>query len=122
MKLGETRALVRLRGPKGDTDVEMLVDTGATLSKMPESIAKKVGLVLTGTTMVELADGTLKERGEVEAEIEFMGKRRTIPLLVGPDGEEALFGLTTLETFGLKVNTVTQKLEPARWTEYQAHA
>lgn len=122
MKLGETRVTVRLHGPKGPVDVEMLVDTGATLSKIPESVARRIGIVITGTTTVELADGTLKERGEGQAEIEFMGRRMIIPLLVGPDGEEALFGLTTLETFKLKVNTVTQKLEPGRWIEYQALA
>ncbi len=119
MKLGVTRVKVRLLGPKGKTDLEMLVDTGATLSKIPEAVARRLGIAARRTTIVELSDGTQRTRGMSQVDLELDGSTMTVPVLIGPDGEEALLGLTTLETFGLKVNTVTRKLEPAKFIEYQ---
>ena len=118
MKMGETRVTVKLRGPAGAADVEMLVDTGATLTKVPRSIAKRLGVKPRQAVEVELADGRTIERDASEAELELDGQRWTVPLLIGNDGEEPLLGLTALETFRLKVNPVTQKLEPARFIEY----
>ncbi len=118
MKLGETRVSVRLHGPRGHADVEMLVDTGATVTKIPQSIANRLGISPAYLAEVQLADGRVVERGESEAQVELHGRRRTIPVLIGPDHEEPLLGLTTLEILKLKVNPVTQQLEPAKWIEY----
>ncbi len=120
MKVGETRVIVRLHGPTGSTELEMLVDTGSTLTKIPMSVARRIGLVVKQSAKVKLADGSLKDRGLSQAEIELGGKRMSMPLLIGPDGEEALLGLTTLELFELKVNPTEQRLEPSRWIEYTA--
>lgn len=122
MKVGETRVTVRLHGPAGSTEVEMLVDTGSTLTKSPISTARRIGLVVKQSAKVKLADGSLKDRGLSQAEIELSGKRISMPLLIGPDGEEALLGLTTLELFELKVNPTEQRLEPSRWIEYAVPA
>ncbi len=118
MKVGETRVTVRLHGPAGSAEVEMLVDTGSTLTKIPESLANKTGIAAGEMVNVELADGSLRERREAQAGVELLGRRKMIPLLIGPDGEEPLLGLTTLEIFGLKVNPTAQRLEPSRWIEY----
>jgi clan AA aspartic protease len=118
MTMGETRISLRLLGPRGDAKVEMLVDTGSTLTKIPRSVASKIGIAPRYKAEVELADGRVIERDVSEAVAEFNDITNTIPLLIGPDGEEPLLGLTTLEVFRLKVNPVTQKLEPARFIEY----
>ncbi len=118
MKMGETRVSLRLLGPKGDAEIEMLVDTGSTLTKIPSSAATKIGIKSRYKAEVELADGRVIEREVSEAVAELNGFENTIPLMIGPDGEEPLLGLTTLEIFRLKVNPVTQKLEPARFIEY----
>lgn len=118
--MGETRVTVRVHGTKGYADVEMLVDTGSTLTKISESVAQKAGIEAGETVKVELADGSLRDRGEAQAEMELFGRRRIVPLLVGPDGEEPLLGLTTLEIFRLKVNPAAQRLEPSKWIEYAA--
>jgi predicted aspartyl protease len=117
MKIGETRVAVRLYGPKGAESLEKLVDTGSTLSKIPESVANRIGVSINEIATVELADGSLRERGEGYADVELQGKKRLVPILVGPDWEEPLLGLTTLEIFKLKVNSAAQKLEPAKWIE-----
>ena len=116
--MGETRVSLKLLGPKGDAKVEMLVDTGSTLTKIPRAVASKIGISPRYKAEVELADGRVIERDVSEASAEFNGIMNTIPLLIGPDSEEPLLGLTTLEVFRLKVNPVTQKLEPARFIEY----
>ncbi len=118
MELGETKVTVRIYGPTGHEDVEMLADTGATISKIPDSVAKKTGVEIVGDVQVELADGSLKKRGQGYAEIELLGTKRLVPILVGPDGESALLGLTTLEILQFKVNPLTRKLERANLIEY----
>ncbi|MDA4123213.1 MAG: aspartyl protease family protein [Thaumarchaeota archaeon] len=118
MKMGETHVAVRIVGPMGDAEVEMLVDTGATLTKIPRSIAKSLGVKPRELVEAELADGRVIERDASEVELELNGQRWTVPLLIGADDEEPLLGLTALETFRLKVNPVTQKLEPATLIEY----
>jgi hypothetical protein len=39
-----------------------------------------------------LEDRRIVERGESEAQVELDGRRRTIPVLIGPDQEEPLLG------------------------------
>jgi clan AA aspartic protease len=119
MKMGETRVMVKLHGPAGAAEVEMLVDTGSTVTKIPDSVARKIGVVPGYVAEVELADGRVVQRGESEVVMELKGRRRTVPLLVGPDGEEPLLGLTALEIFRLNVNPAFQRLEPGRWREYE---
>ncbi len=120
MKLGETLVTVRVHGPKGDGDIEMLADTGATLSKIPEAFARRLGIVPSGSVEVQLADGSQKTRALAQADIEINGDRATVRILIGADNEQPLLGLTSLETLGLKVDTVMRRLEPSRFIEYFA--
>lgn len=62
------------------------------------------------------SDGDAMTLAEAEAEI--MGDRATVRILIGPDGEVPLLGLTTLETLRLKVNPIARSLEPAKFIEY----
>ena len=50
---------MRLHGNKSHRDLEMLVDTGAIYTKIPESLAKELGIVPDEVVRVKLADGTL---------------------------------------------------------------
>jgi clan AA aspartic protease len=118
MKMGETRVMVKLRGPLAAADIDMLVDTGATLTKVPRSIAKQVGIKGRRLVDVELADGRILEREASECELEFNGQTWTVPILIGGENDRPLLGLTALETFRLKVNPVTRELEPAKLIEY----
>lgn len=118
MKMGETHVVVKVYGPLGAAEVEMLADTGSTLTKIDESTAGRLGIVPTDTATVELADGTDRKRGLAEAKLEIMGDIATVRILIGPDGEEPLLGLTTLESLRLKVNPIERRLEPAKFIEY----
>ncbi|MDA4121805.1 MAG: retroviral-like aspartic protease family protein [Thaumarchaeota archaeon] len=116
--MGETHAVVKVYGPLGSSDVEMLADTGSTLTKIDESTAKRLGITPTGSAVVELADGTDRERGLAEAKVEIMGNKATVMILIGPDGEEPLLGLTSLGSLRLKVNPIKRQLEMAKFIEY----
>ncbi len=111
MKLGETRVRARLHGTKGYRDLEMLVDTGATYTKIPESLAKELGIVPDEVVRVKLGDGSLRDASLGDARIEYGASKRAITVLIGP-GDEVLFGVTALEALRLKVNPMTGKLEP----------
>ena len=47
---------VRIHGPVGSVELEMLVDTGATFTKIPESIASEIGLRAEEVIEVKLSD------------------------------------------------------------------
>ena len=118
MKLRETRAKVRIYGPNGSSEIELFVDTGATLTKIPQSVARKLGLIPRRRVRVELADGRRVLRPLTFAEIEYDNVRAPVQVLFGSDGEEALMGLTALENLALKVNPLEQRLERATFKEY----
>ena len=63
--------------------------------------------------MVESSKGTCRKHT-----CRVQRRHKHIPLLICPDGEEPLLGLTTFEVFRLKVNPITQNFEPARFIEY----
>lgn len=116
--MGETRAKVKLYGIRGSKEIEAIVDTGATFTKIQESIAQEIGMDLKYDTTIELADRRLVQIKLGLAEIEFDGIRRPVLIAVSPDTEEPLIGYTTLENLELRVNPVTQKLEKTKPIEY----
>jgi len=118
MKMGETRLVVRVHGPKGYADVEMVADTGATLTTITKTIADEIGLVPAGRAMVKLADGSRRAVAVADADVEIRGDRAPVRVLIGSADQVSLLGLTSLETLGLKVNPVERTLEPSEFTLY----
>jgi len=116
--VGETRARVKVYGNSGWKEIDALVDTGATFTKIQASVAEEIGIEPKYDTTIELADKRLVQRKLGLAEIEFDGIRRPVLVAISPDTEEALLGYTALENLELKVNPVTRKLEKAKAIEY----
>ncbi len=117
MKLGETRVKVKVIGPKASEDVMMLADTGAGHSMISKALAGRLGIGSLGETSVELADGTERTLELARAVLQVGNDRETVRLFVG-DSDEPLLGLSALQTFGLKVNPLAHRLEPARQILY----
>lgn len=111
--MGETRVKIRVFGQKGTKDVEAIVDTGATFSKIPIAIAEEIDLEARYETEVELADGRRINRKLSLAEISLEGRRRPVLVALSSNGEHPLVGYTALENLELKVNPVTRRLEKA---------
>ena len=116
--MGETTALIKVYGELDFVQIEALVDTGATFTKLPNSIAKKLGLKARYETTVELSDGRLVKRDLALAEVEIEGVRRPMLIAISENEERPLVGYTTLEILGFKINPITRKLEKSFAIEY----
>jgi len=116
--MGEARTQLRVYGPDGRVvGLEGVVDTGATFSKIPCSVANRLGLEAKYETEVELGDGRVIRRKLALADLEIQGVKRPVLVAVGEE-ERPLIGYTTLEVLGFKVNPITRKLEKATPIEY----
>ena len=112
--IGPTHLTVTIRNP-ADRDREwsglFLVDTGATDSLVPRKCLQEIGLAAIGSRRYELADGSpfLVDIGV--AEIEFMGEAVGGTVMFGDDDAEPLLGVTALESVGIEVDPVNQRLK-----------
>ena len=116
--MGETRVPLKLYGPLGSVEIEVLADTGATFTKIPKEAVAKLGLEVKYEAPVELADGRIISRHLALAEVEIEEVRRPVLVAVAENEERPLLGYTTLETLGFKINPLTTKLEKAVAIEY----
>ena len=118
LSMGETIARVRLYGPEGVGELEALVDTGATFTKISRSLASRIGVRPKREVLTQVATGEIisRQAGTLDAEIK--GVRDTIPVVIGEDDEPAVIGYTTLEILGFKINPVTRELEPTHALDY----
>ncbi|MBT9133236.1 MAG: hypothetical protein DDT31_01389 [Syntrophomonadaceae bacterium] len=61
--MGETRINLKIYGANGQAEeLEAVADTGATFSKIPESVVTRLGLEAKYETEVELGDGRVIKR------------------------------------------------------------
>ena len=85
------------------------MDAGATFTCIPESIAEKLSLVISGE---KVRASTAKGYEELNAcFIEINDKRRVVPVLVSERIDRVLLGVIALEAMQLRINPVTGKLE-----------
>jgi predicted aspartyl protease len=116
--MGETVTRFKVFGARGSVELDALVDTGATFTKIPRSEAERVGIETKYDAEVELSDGRLVPRKLGLAEIQIADVRRPVLVAVGTDGEKPVVGYTTVENLGFKVNPITRRLERARPIEF----
>jgi clan AA aspartic protease len=91
-------------------ETKALVDTGATLTVIPESLARELGLKVTGRSKVETGVGII-ELNRSRAYIEIMGRSDIVPVLISSMVDKVLIGVTTLEILELEVDPLTGKLK-----------
>jgi clan AA aspartic protease len=106
-----TVALKALESANGTYEAEFLVDTGATDCLAPGVELKRIGVKAVGTTVYELADGTLKEYPFGLVQISFMGEITAGRVIFGPDDSEPLMGVTALESVGITVDPANRTLK-----------
>lgn len=104
---------VRLRAGKAST-IRMLVDTGATFSAIPTSLARAVGIRRPRRFVrVRLADGRRVRLGADVAILQVDGREAPATILVG-DVDEPILGVEALEALGLTVDPKRRRLSPSR--------
>ena len=110
--MGLFRVTGRLTGPKGRSeDVELLVDTGATLLVVPRALAERLELVARRSQPVLIAGGQRVEWPVAEVSLSLDGSSVTTPCFIAPDGP-ALLGAVALESLFLAVDPVAKRLIP----------
>jgi aspartyl protease family protein len=95
------------------TTVRMLVDTGATFSVLPKTLARALGITHLRPARVSLANG---QRKRVEAGIAVfgLGGRETPTTVLVADIVEPILGAETIEALGLTVDLRKRRLRRTR--------
>ncbi len=97
--------------PSRSWDGLFLVDTGSTDCVVPADALRSIGLVPKGRRTYEFADGREETVDVTSADIEFMGDFVGTTVCFGPEGVEPILGLTALESVGIEVDPVEQRLK-----------
>ena len=112
--MGATHVTVTIRNPaepERTWEGLFLVDTGATDSLVPRPHLEAIGLAPRGKRIYELADRSQLRRDVTVAEIEFMGEIVGGTIIYGEASVEPLLGVTALESVGIEVDPVSQRLK-----------
>ena len=98
--------------PSDSREIELVVDTGATLTKLPRDLLEGLGVTPTSKKQMVLADSSIITREAGYARIAIDGIADLVPVSFGTRGEPPLLGATTLEILGFVVDPIEQKLVP----------
>ena len=112
--MGATHVTVRITNPATPErfwEGLFLVDTGATDSLVPRPHLEAIGLEPRGQRLYELADGSELVLDVTVAEIEFKGEIVGGTVIIGADNAEPLLGVTALESAGIEVDPLDQRLK-----------
>ncbi len=106
-----TVTIRNLADPERAWEGLFLVDTGATDSLVPRPHLEAIGLQPRGERIYELADGSELRLDITVAEIEFMGEIVGGTIIYGEPGVEPLLGVTALESVGIEIDPLNQRLK-----------
>jgi len=98
--------------PEQDIVVDLLVDTGATWTVLPEETVRQLGLTAARQRTVTLASGERVTYPIGQVAIQLNGEELITVFLAGPPGGLTLLGAVTLEEFGLAPDPVRKILVP----------
>lgn len=112
--VGPVQVTVTIRNPT-DRNREwsglFRVENGTTDSLVPGKHLDAIGLERIGRRRYEVADGSYLRLDIGVAEIEFMGEAVGGPVMFGDDHAEPLLGVTALESVGIEIDPVNQRLK-----------
>ena len=112
--MGATHVTVTIRNPaepERTWEGLFLVDTGSTDCLVPRPHLESIGLAPKGQRVYGLAGGREIRMDITTAEIEFMGEIVGGTILFGDTDAEPLLGLTALESVGIEVDPLNQRLK-----------
>ncbi|MEX0713281.1 MAG: clan AA aspartic protease [Pirellulales bacterium] len=106
-----TVAVVNPADPSRRWEGLFLVDTGAVDCYVPGNRLREIGLEPRGRRVYELADGREVALDIAVAQVEFMGEVVGATVIFGDDSAEPLLGVTALESVGIEVDPLNQRLK-----------
>ena len=116
--MGDVRITIKVANPasrKDVRDLEVVVDTGATLPVIPQKVLESIGVSRTKTIKIRMTDGRITERDVGDATIIVNGDSATSRIVFGKEGDAPVLGLTILEQLGLAVDPIQRRLVPAEY-------
>ena len=112
--MGVVQVTVTIRNPaepERSWDGLFLVDMGSTDCVVPGRALREIGIQPKGRRTYELADGREETVDIGVAEVEFMGEIVGATVGFGNDHIEPILGLTALESVGIEIDPVSQRLK-----------
>lgn len=103
--------------PNWSEEIEAIVDTGATYTKVPRKLMERLGIRAQTTRKVRLGDARSVDRDAAPVMILLQGQVGVSMVTFGEEGEESLLGAVTLEEFGYSIDPVSKRLVPAELYE-----
>lgn len=93
--------------------LEMIVNTGATMVVLSEDIARKLGLEKENEVYMRLADNSLRKCFKAKGLlVQFDGRESLTDCLIGEKGIESLLGQIPLEEMDLVVDCNNKRIIP----------
>jgi len=93
--------------------IEGIVDSGAAMLVLPQTVVKHLGLPLGNTIKVRFADGRQASRREAKgAFVKLLGRDDTFTAIIEPKRKTALIGAIVLEALDLLVDCQRQRVVP----------
>jgi predicted aspartyl protease len=90
-----------------------VVDSGAAMLVLPQSVVKQLDLPPGNLVGVRYADGRRARRREAKSvTVKLLGREDTFTAVVEPNRENALIGAIVLEALDLLVDCTNQRLVP----------
>lgn len=86
--------------------------TGATYTSLPAALLRRLGVLSSATSIFILADGRRIQRDMGHTWMKFNGGRRPVPIIFSEDDTASFPVTVALETFGLMVDPVDERLIP----------
>ena len=114
---GATHVTVLIRNPaepEQTCEGLFLVDTSATDSLVPRPYLEAIGLKPEGQRTYELANGAELKLDITVGQIEFMGELVGGTIIFGEAGAKPILGVTALESVGIEVDPLNQRLKRSR--------
>ena len=114
--------IVHPTDPTRRSEVELLVDTGATLSWVPREVLDPLGVPRLQRRSFVTADGRTVERETAGAIVQLNGSQANVTLVVGEPGDGCLLGATALESLGFAVDPIRRQLVSQQFLAMSAAA
>ena len=115
--MGIFNIVMEVGPPDGERFVPFrgLVDTGSTLTALPGSLLRSLGVVPEWRAGFELGDDRVVEYGVGHVIIRYDGRSVGNPVAFLPDDADSVIGAVTLESFALVVDPVNGRLRPVNF-------
>jgi len=98
--------------PTRVAEVELLVDTGATLTWVPREVLNQLGVPRLRRRSFIVADGRTIERDTAGAVVRLNGNEANVTVVAAEPGDGRLLGATALESVGFSVDPIGRRLIP----------